>query len=113
MPDLYIPESRPTRTKRRAFRIEIENNKSGNKSLAYHQEDILVFTDDGACARPWQNDYVGSLVIPFSELATTIHEIDCPVTGQKIALSGAAIAMWLEHDYVTRAQADLEAKHGA
>jgi len=110
MPDLFLSEKPKTVIKRRAPRIQIENPKAGGKSVSYVYEDTPVY-EDGTYAAPDKTDFLGSLDVPFSDLAVTVYAITCPGTGQTLQLSGAAIALWLEEDFVTRMMAELDAKN--
>jgi len=99
MPDLYLNDPTPTRTRRRAFRIEIDNPQSTTKHIHYHQEDVQVTSDDsrlGAVQAP-------SIDVTFDELVTEVREILDPVTGLTTPISGAAVAAWIEADYLDRA----------
>ncbi len=97
--DIYLNEPKLTRTKRRCFRIEIENTYQGNKSISYHQEDIQVDSDGAYLSK----SPAISLSIPIEQVATSIYEIADPVTGQTVSFSGAAVAAWIEANYIEKA----------
>lgn len=105
MPDLYLPETLPDRIKRRAFKIEIENPSQGNKTVFYHQKDILLSGAEEIGERR-----VESMQIPFMpDIATKTITVNDPVTGQTVTFSGAAVAIWIEQDYYDRASAQVGA----
>lgn len=107
MTDIYLNEPTLLRTKRRAARIEIQNPynpASAEKSISYIQEDVQVDAN---------GNYLTSapapvLYFPVDQIITTTYEVVDPVTGQTVTISGAAIALWLEQDYVVRATAALQ-----
>lgn len=104
MPDLYLNDPTPTRTRRRAYRIEIDNPQSAPKHIHYHQEDVQVTADDvrlGAVFAP-------SIDVAFDDLVMEVREIADPVTGITTPISGAAVAAWIEADYLDRAASALK-----
>lgn len=104
MSDLYINDPVALRTKRRAYRIEIENTMGSlDKVVRYHQEDVIV---DAAGDKVASSTF-GTLEVPLSTIGMTFYPVTDPVTGQSFTLSGYCIALWLENDYVTRASALL------
>lgn len=103
MPDIYLNDPVTLRTKRRTFRIEVENPMGTDKMVRYHQEDVLVDPQDNRVSASQS----GTLTVAFADLAGTTYEITDPVTGQTVTLSGAAIALWIESDYCARAAAAL------
>jgi hypothetical protein len=101
--DIYLNDLQPTRIKRRAYRIEIENSYQGNKSITYHQEDLSV----DANGVYYSKSPAPSLFYPIEQVATCIYEITDPITGNVVSFSGAAVAMWIEQDYIAKATAAL------
>ena len=103
MPDLFLNDPTPTRTRRRAFRIEIDNPQTTTKHIHYHQEDVQVTQDDSRLAAV----PAPSIDVTFDELATVVREVYDPVTGLTTPISGAAVAAWIEADYLERAESAL------
>lgn len=101
--DIYLNEAKLTRTKRRCYRIEIENSYNSGKSISYHQEDIEVDADSVYYSKA----PAPSLYYPIEQIVTGVYEVADPVTGQTVSLSGAAVALWIEQDYVAKATASL------
>ena len=101
--DIYLNEPKLTRTKRRCYRIEIENSYTSGKSLSYHQEDIEVDAEGGYYSKA----PAPSLSYPIEQIVTGVYEVVDPVTGQTVSFSGAAVALWIEQDYITKATAAL------
>ena len=99
MTDLFVTDPTLTRTKRRANRLEIINPSVGDKMLIYWQEDAVVDADGKVLG----SQMAGTIGVNFNVLAPTTYAIPDPVTGQTVTFSGAAIALWLEHDFITRA----------
>lgn len=104
MPDMFLQDPGPVRKKRRSFRIEIDNPMGSPKTIKYHQEDVLV--DSGGVKIT--SEMAPSIITPFMEVATTVYLLNDPVTGNAVSISGAAIAMWIELDYIARAQVGVE-----
>lgn len=99
MPDLFLNDPTPTRTRRRAFRIEIDNPQASTKHIHYHQEDVQVKDDDERVAAVM----APSIDVPFDDIVYQVREITDPVTGLTTPISGAAVAAWIEADYLERA----------
>ena len=108
MPDLYLPDYTHLRTKRRAFRIEIDNPEGPiGKKVSYHQEDALRSVDENNVETRISATTVPSLVPNFEDVMAATYEITDPVTNETHTFSGAAVALWIEADYVARATAAL------
>lgn len=103
MPDLYLTDLVATRTKRRAYAITIDNPQAADKHVAYHQEDVQVTADDTRVSAI----KAGTMTVPFGTVAVQVRTVHDPVTGQDVTMSGAAVAAWIEADYVERATAAL------
>lgn len=103
MPDIYLNDPVALRTKRRAFRIEIENPQGTYKHVHYHQEDVQVTAEDVRVS----STQAASITIPFATVAVQVRTVHDPVTGQDVTMSGAAVAAWIEADYFERASALL------
>jgi hypothetical protein len=103
MTDIVISPLQELKTRRRAFRVEIENPLNGTQSIIYQQEDVTVDVKDVEFGKR----YAGSISVPMTDLFGVLRDISDPVTGKTVSISGAAIAMWIEADYVERALAAL------
>jgi len=99
--DLFLTPVQSLQTKRRAFRVEINNPYQGSQTVSYHQEDLQV----DASGVSHSGVQAESFSIPGTTIETAVYSIADPVTGTTQNISGAAIAMWLAEDYMTRATA--------
>lgn len=101
--DIIIGQKPATKIKRRCRTITVHNpTELTQKSIDFQQENVELLADGtptGAVESAPQ----------FSELITTllpkVYQIDDPITGTTVAVSGAAVALWLEMFYVERATA--------
>lgn len=100
---IYLTDPVTTRTRRRCFRIEIENPNIGTKRLSYHQQDITEDSNEVEISVKQAN----SLSFDVNDITTDIIEIIDPVTNNTINISGAAIALWLEAHYIKKATESL------
>ena len=101
--DIYLGEAVSVRTRRRCYRINVENPSVGNKEITFYQQDLTEDSNGNELASKQSE----SLAFDINGIVMDIIEIADPVTGLTTHISGAAIAMWLEAEYVLKVQASL------
>jgi hypothetical protein len=89
-------------TRTRCHHIAISTPQDDAAKRVTFCREAIIETDEGemvgrALTQP------ADIVVPFlPDLATTMHTVTDPITGQPVTFSGAALALWITAEYEAR-----------